>query len=66
MAECLDAAFGSRVSINWPYRGGYVIRSHAGELPWMQVEISRSEWLSEAEKRDRFERALIDFCRQDI
>jgi len=66
--EALCAAFetafrGFRVARNTPFRGGHIIRTHAGELPWVQVEISRGRFLSNGEKRDRVIRALQDGCR---
>ena len=38
-------------------------RTHARELPWVQVEISRGPFLTNGEKRDRLIRALNDWCR---
>ena len=31
------------VSINVPFSGGYIVASHSNELPWVQLEFSRSE-----------------------
>lgn len=62
------------VSINYPFTGGYITRSHGGgALPWVQVEMNRSLYLAEtwfdrstlavaperlAALRDRFAKAL--------
>lgn len=51
LAACLESAFGEPVSRNAPFRGGYIVRSHAGELPWIQLELSRTERLDHNAKR---------------
>lgn len=58
MAKCLAQAFETPVSLNDPFRGGYIIRSHSTELPWMQLELSRAPDLSTVEKRARVRDAL--------
>ena len=35
LAEYLEKAFEKKVSINHPFKGGYIIRSHAKEMPWI-------------------------------
>jgi formiminoglutamase len=52
---CLSDGAGSR---NAPFRGGYIVRTHAAELPWVQLELSRAPFASPAEKRDRVLAAL--------
>jgi N-formylglutamate amidohydrolase len=61
LAACLTASFGEQVSINHPFRGGYIIRSHASELPWLQLELSRARTMSMAEKRRRLLDALFSW-----
>lgn len=51
MRDCLERAFGVDVSLNYPFKGGYIIRHHAGELPWMQLELSRADFMPLEEKR---------------
>lgn len=58
LAECFEEAFEVPVSINHPFKGGYIIRAHAAELPWVQLELSRSPILSDYEKRKRVLEAL--------
>jgi len=50
--------FGPRVTVNAPFRGGYITRSHAGEMPWVQLELSRAPFATDLEKRARVLRAL--------
>jgi len=57
-ASCLEQAFETEVSINEPFRGGHIIRSHAAELPWMQLELSRAPFLSDGDKRQRLQDSL--------
>ena len=40
-------------SINHPFKGGYIIRSHAMKIPWIQIELSREDFFSLEEKSIR-------------
>lgn len=51
LAEALQAAFGTAPRRNDPFQGGYIIRQHSRELPWVQIELNRGPWMSEEEKR---------------
>jgi hypothetical protein len=62
MAQCFERAFETEVAINDPFRGGYIIRAHARQLPWIQVELSRAPFLINAEKRERVLAALTEWC----
>ena len=50
--------FGAKVKVNEPFQGGYITRTHAREMPWVQLELSRAPFLATAEKRSRVLRAL--------
>lgn len=56
--RCFVAEFGPNVRINDPFRGGYIIRTHAAEMPWLQIELSRAPFLPPTGKRERVLRAL--------
>jgi N-formylglutamate deformylase len=62
LARCFERAFDADVSLNSPFKGGHIIRSHAHELPWIQVELSRALFLSHGKKRRRFLKALREWC----
>ena len=66
--ESLRDAFQARlegpVTINDPFKGGYIVRSHRDELPWIQLELSRGPFLTNAEKRRCVEEALQDWSRR--
>jgi formiminoglutamase len=62
LAMCLGRAFGKEVSINHPFTGGYIVRHHASELPWIQIEFSRAPFLALFEKRARLLQALSYWC----
>ena len=47
-----------QVTINDPFKGGYIICTHSTKLPWLQIEISRTEHISNSEKRDGVIEAL--------
>lgn len=62
LAKCFQKAFETEVAINHPFRGGHIIRSHARELPWVQLELSREPFLTPEEKGRWVLRALKDWC----
>jgi len=39
------------VRVNDPFRGGYICRSHSSEMPWVQIELSRENYLAFDAKR---------------
>ena len=39
------------VKVNDPFRGGYTCRSHSAEMPWVQIELSRADYLPYDAKR---------------
>ncbi|MBW7989144.1 MAG: N-formylglutamate amidohydrolase [Planctomycetes bacterium] len=63
LTQCFKESFDSEISVNHPFKGGYIIRSHSSELPWVQVELSRAPFLQIAEKRERVLQALTLFWR---
>ena len=44
-----------RIHADMEGHGGYITRTHAAEMPWIQIELSRSPFLSDGEKRRRVE-----------
>jgi formiminoglutamase len=62
LASCLHRSFGCDVALNFPFKGGFITRSHAGELPWIQLELSRAPFLGNSEKRARVLTAFRAFC----
>lgn len=58
---CFEKEFGPNVSVNRPFRGGYITRTHAAEMPWLQLELSRAPFLSNREKREGVLAALTDW-----
>ena len=66
LAGCFERAFEKEVSINNPFKGGHIIRSHAKELPWIQLELSRAPFLSNEEKSFRVLEALRNWCKNPL
>jgi N-formylglutamate amidohydrolase len=66
IAAALEDAFETRISINEPFKGGYIIRSHSSELPWIQLEISRTEVMTPRAKRNRLLQALQDWADSEL
>ena len=58
LAESMEQFLSFPVSINTPFQGGYIVRSHAVEIPWIQVEFSRAHFLPNPEKSVLFLEAL--------
>ena len=53
ISSCFEDVFKTKVSVNSPFKGGYIIKSHSHEIPWIQLEFSRDSFKSNAEKRNR-------------
>jgi N-formylglutamate amidohydrolase len=64
LAACFKRIFEKEVSINNPFKGGFIIRSHARELPWVQLELSRTPFLTDQEKSCRVLEALSEWCKK--
>jgi len=64
LASAFEGSFGAEVKINKPFTGGYIIRSHARELPWVQIEISRGSFMSDEEKAKCLIKALSEWCKK--
>lgn len=62
LAACFREIFPNKVTINRPFTGGYIIQSHASELPWIQIELSRGAFLSDEQKHRRVLEVLTTFC----
>jgi len=59
LAECFQKVFSlEQVMINEPFKGGYIIRNHSADIPWLQIELSRTENISNKDKRDGVLEAL--------
>jgi N-formylglutamate amidohydrolase len=64
LAECFRNAFEMEASINYPFKGGYIISSHAKELPWIQLELSQTPSFTNEEKSSRVIKALGNWCKK--
>jgi len=64
LATQLAESLGGEVRINDPFKGGYITRTHASELPWLQVEISRGDFASVEEKAASIRKALEHWSKQ--
>ena len=57
----LSSSLGYDVSINQPFMGGHIIRTHAHEIPWIQIEYSRALFLNNEQKSTKLLQALKDW-----
>ena len=49
LADSLREAFpeeADNITLNDPFLGGYIVRSHSKDLPWIQIELNRRSYLS--------------------
>ena len=59
LANCFQKVFPKeQVNINEPFKGGYIIRNHSAKLPWVQIELSRTEKLFDRDKKTGAMKAL--------
>jgi N-formylglutamate deformylase len=63
MAACFENVFNLSPALNSPFKGGHIVRSHAAELPWIQVELSRASFMPTFEKHDKVLKAIELFCK---
>lgn len=61
LVACFAEAFGCEIAVNQPFAGGYITRTHGTEMPWVQLELSRGPFATNAEKRERVLDALSRF-----
>jgi len=64
LAQCLSQSLDHPVSINHPFKGGHIIRSHSREIPWIQVEFSRAPFLSNQQKSGLLIKAMKEWLVQ--
>jgi N-formylglutamate amidohydrolase len=62
LARCFTEVFKEKAAINTPFRGGYISRKHAAEMPWLQLEISQTEAYPSEVKRNYVLEGLQRFC----
>lgn len=58
LRDAFQMVLNGPVTINDPFQGGYIIRTHAAEAPWIQIELSRGDFATAARKRERLIQAL--------
>ncbi|MHC4743116.1 MAG: N-formylglutamate amidohydrolase [Planctomycetota bacterium] len=64
LTRCFAQAFGEdNVTTNDPFAGGHIVRTHAPEKPWVQIELSRAEFMPTGDKHAAVIHALRNFCR---
>ena len=66
LAACFADLIGSPVGINDPFRGGYITSSHAAEMPWIQLELSRAPFMPNHDKRQMVLSALHTWTKNHL
>lgn len=64
LAACFSPFFRRSVTVNRPFSGGWIIRFHGRQMPWIQLEISRDQSIPSDEKGVKVLAALEEFCRR--
>lgn len=64
LAVILEHTFGREVTVNKPFSGGYITQHYSHLKPWIQLEMSRTDAVSNGEKAAGVLRALSDWCGQ--
>ncbi|MFN3241921.1 MAG: N-formylglutamate amidohydrolase [Planctomycetota bacterium] len=62
LRDAFAAHFGGDVTIDEPFAGGYITRTHGQRMPWVQVELSRTTSPAYPEQRERVFAALSEWC----
>ncbi len=63
LADCFREQLEGPVTINDPFRGGYITRAHSAEMPWIQIELSRAPFMINQDKRQVVLAALRRWAR---
>lgn len=64
-AQCLQKEFpGEKILLNEPFKGGHIIKNHAAEIPWLQIEFSRTSRFSVTSKKNGLLKALSKWHNQ--
>lgn len=66
LVEAFTEAFQCPVSVNAPFKGGYITQRHHKDMPWVQLELSRAPFLPDPEKASRVIQALHLFCERQF
>jgi formiminoglutamase len=64
LAECFRQSFDGDVTVNQPFSGGYITRTHGRKRPWIQLELTRDKTMPHRQKREAVLEALTHFCGQ--
>jgi N-formylglutamate amidohydrolase len=61
LSRILAERIGRPVTLNDPFKGGFITRSHANEMPWIQIELSRGGFATAQEKSRAVRSALKEW-----
>jgi len=66
LVEAFEEAFELPIAVNAPFKGGYITQRHHKDMPWVQLELSRDDFLPNQEKASRVIQALHLFCQRQF
>ncbi len=62
LAEILEAEFRQPVAVNAPFAGGYITRHYGQRKPWIQLELSRTNKITNQDKTAGLLNSLRQWC----
>ncbi|UCG51052.1 MAG: N-formylglutamate amidohydrolase [Candidatus Latescibacterota bacterium] len=62
LAARLEEALGHEIALNDPFKGGFITRTHAAEIPWLQLEMSRGPFATVREKSHAVREAIAKWA----
>jgi formiminoglutamase len=63
LKNCFEVFFPGEVTIDEPFSGGHITRSHCVDIPWVQLELSREGYFTDLEKSRAVINSLKIWCR---
>lgn len=54
------------VTLNDPFAGGHITRCHGTEMPWIQIETRRGDWMNLNDKQERINVAVTRAIQQIV
>ena len=66
IVDCLRDAFGEEVSVDRPFSGGYIVKHYGARMPWVLLELSRTDRMSVEDKSQAVVKAFTQIARQIV
>ena len=64
IVDCLCDAFGEKVYVDRPFSGGYIVKHYGTRMPWVLLELSRTDRMSVEDKSQAVVQAFTQIARR--